>query len=74
MSAMVRPELLAILRCPLDGGQSHLEEGDGALVCQRCRLAYPVRDGIACLIPEEATLPPGVERLDALPCRAAGLG
>ncbi|MGL4552537.1 MAG: Trm112 family protein [Gemmataceae bacterium] len=66
---MIRPELMELLRCPLDG-RSRLEEADGALVCQRCRLAYPVRDGIACLIPEEAQLPDGAERLDALPCRA----
>jgi uncharacterized protein YbaR (Trm112 family) len=65
---MIKPELLELLRCPLDG-RSRLEEKDGALVCTRCGLTYPVRDGIACLIPEEATLPAGVERLDALPCR-----
>lgn len=66
---MIAPELLELLRCPMDG-QSRLQATDGALSCERCQVVYSVRDGIACLIPEEATLPAGVDRLDALPCRS----
>jgi uncharacterized protein YbaR (Trm112 family) len=46
-----------------DYGQSRLQATDGALSCERCQVVYSVRDGIACLIPEEATLPAGVDRL-----------
>jgi uncharacterized protein YbaR (Trm112 family) len=66
---MVKPELLERLRCPLDGGHSHLSEVEGGLSCQRCHLLYPIREGIPCLVPEMAILPPGVERLEALPCK-----
>jgi uncharacterized protein YbaR (Trm112 family) len=66
---MIKPELLEMLRCPMDGQSRLGQADDGSLVCQRCRLVYAVREGIACLIPEEAALPPGSERLDALPCR-----
>jgi uncharacterized protein YbaR (Trm112 family) len=70
---MISPQLLEILRCPLDPVHSRLEvreEGSHAqLVCQRCRLAFPIKEGIPCLLPEEATLPAGVDRLEALPCQ-----
>ena len=66
---MISPELLAVLRCPLDPSSTRLEEGEGGLVCQRCRLVYPIREGIPCLLPEEARLPAGCSSLDALPCR-----
>jgi uncharacterized protein YbaR (Trm112 family) len=67
------PQFLDILRCPLDPAHTRLEPSpshDG-LVCQRCRLVYPVREGIPCLLPEEAALPPGCDSLSALPCRQA---
>lgn len=67
---MLSPELLAILRCPQDPThQSVLAEENDALVCQRCRLVFPVRDGFPTLLPEEAILPPGCASLDELPCR-----
>jgi uncharacterized protein YbaR (Trm112 family) len=66
---MVTQEFLDLLRCPLDPSNSRLDlVGDG-LVCQRCRLKYPVKDGIPSMLPEEAELPPGCPSLDALPCR-----
>lgn len=59
-------------RCPLDPN-SVLDAIDDQLVCQRCRLAYPVYDGvIPRLLPEEATLPPGCASLDDLPCQREG--
>lgn len=66
---MISPELLAILRCPLDPSHATLEQTDAGLVCQRCRLTYPMREGIPCLLPEEAHLPEGCNSLDDLPCR-----
>jgi len=71
---MISPELLALLRCPLDPSHSKLEETADGLVCQRCRLVYPVREGIPCMLPEEATLPPGCASLDDLPCRRSATG
>jgi uncharacterized protein YbaR (Trm112 family) len=66
---MISPQLLDLLRCPLDPAGARLEESAGALVCQRCRLRFPVREGIPSLLAEEAELPPGCARLDDLPCK-----
>jgi uncharacterized protein YbaR (Trm112 family) len=66
---MIRPDLLANLRCPLDPSHIRLEEGADGLVCQRCRLTYSIREGFPCLLPEEAKLPDGCTSLDDLPCQ-----
>jgi uncharacterized protein YbaR (Trm112 family) len=66
---MVNPQLLDLLRCPLDPSRTRLEETPDGLACQRCRLVFPVREGIPCMLPEEATLPPGCKGLDDLPCK-----
>lgn len=67
---MISPQLLDLLRCPLDPDRAaRLEPAGEALACQRCRLMYPVRDGIPSLLPEEAQLPPGCATLAALPCQ-----
>ncbi len=70
---MISPQLLDLLRCPLDPSHARLEEQGDSLVCQRCRLEYPVREGIPCLLPEEAKLPPGCESLGDLPCQKAAV-
>lgn len=66
---MVNPQLLDLLRCPLDPSGARLEQTADGLACQRCRLVFPVREGIPCMLPEEATLPPGCKSLDELPCK-----
>ncbi len=54
----VPKELMAILVCPVCHGT--LREEDDELVCSRCLLRYPVRDGIPVMLPEEARRePPG---------------
>ena len=69
---MISPDLLDMLRCPLDPGhQARLEAAGDGLVCQRCRLKYPVREGIPCMLVEEAALPAGYASLSALPCQQA---
>ncbi len=68
---MVTQEFLDMLRCPLDPGHTRLDLVPDGLVCQRCRLKYLVKDGIPCMLPEEAELPAGCASLDALPCRQA---
>lgn len=47
-------ELLEILACPVcKGGLRPLEEGE-ALVCDKCRLRYPIRDDIPVMLVDEA--------------------
>ncbi|MDD3294071.1 MAG: Trm112 family protein [Geobacteraceae bacterium] len=45
-------ELLEILACPICKGPLRTDES--SLVCETCRLRYPVRDGIPVLLAEEA--------------------
>jgi uncharacterized protein YbaR (Trm112 family) len=71
---MISQELLEILRCPMDHGQSRLEAVGDGLVCTRCRLKFPVKEGIPCMLVEEAELPPGADSLSALPCQQPGAG
>jgi uncharacterized protein YbaR (Trm112 family) len=66
---MVTQEFLDMLRCPLDPSNTRLDLVGDALVCQRCRLRYPIKDGIPCMLPEEAELPPRCTSLDSLPCK-----
>ena len=44
--------LLDILVCPVS--KESLEQIGDALVCKKSNLAYPIRDGIPVMIPEEA--------------------
>jgi uncharacterized protein len=46
-------EFLDILACPTCKGP--LQDAGGALVCQACRLQYPIRNGIPILLAEEAS-------------------
>jgi uncharacterized protein YbaR (Trm112 family) len=46
-------ELLEILACPKCKGP--LQNSGGSLVCQACRLEYPIRNGIPILLAEEAS-------------------
>lgn len=73
---MLRPEHVELLRCPLDPGQTRLElcDGEAALLCQRCRLKFPIREGIPALLVEEAELPPGVAAVGELPCQRKSPG
>jgi uncharacterized protein YbaR (Trm112 family) len=67
---MISQELLEILRCPMDPGrQTPLVEQEDKLLCPRCGLKFPVKDGFPVLVVEEAELPAGCESLDELPGR-----
>ena len=65
---MLSQELLDMLRCPLDPN-TRLEMGDGGLVCQRCRLVFPIRNEIPSMVVEEAKLPEGCKKITDLPCQ-----
>jgi uncharacterized protein YbaR (Trm112 family) len=57
------------LRCPMDPRRTRLDETEAALVCQRCRVRFPIKEGIPCLLIEEAELPPGCTVVASLPCQ-----
>jgi uncharacterized protein YbaR (Trm112 family) len=48
------PELLDILACPQCKQPIRPEQEETVLVCDRCRLSYPVRDGIPVMLIDEA--------------------
>ena len=66
---MISPELLEILSCPLDPSRTRLQLEGERLLCERCQLAFPIKDGFPVLVVEEAELPPGCESLNQLPCQ-----
>jgi uncharacterized protein len=67
---MISPDLLERLRCPLDPArEARLTQDEDRLVCTRCGLRYPVKDGLANMVVEEAELPAGCHGLDQLPCQ-----
>lgn len=66
---MISPDLLAILRCPLNPSKTRLVPDGDHLVCERCMLKFKIKDGFPVLVAEEAELPPGCENLNQLPCQ-----
>ncbi|GAB4488972.1 MAG: hypothetical protein OHK006_20100 [Thermodesulfovibrionales bacterium] len=47
-------QLLAILACPKCKGDIAWREKEQLIVCARCGLGYPVRDGIPVMLIDEA--------------------
>ncbi len=54
LPAPVDPRLLEILVCPLTKGPLEYDRARGELVSRKAGLAYPIRDGIPIMLPEEA--------------------
>jgi uncharacterized protein YbaR (Trm112 family) len=54
LADQVDPRLLEILVCPLTHGALELDRKTGELVSRKAMLAYPIRDGIPIMLPEEA--------------------
>jgi uncharacterized protein len=50
----VDPKLLEILVCPLTKGPLEFDSGRQELISRSAKLAYPIRDGIPIMLPEEA--------------------
>lgn len=48
------PRLLEVLVCPVTHGPLEYDRERGELVSRGARLAYPVRDGVPIMLPEEA--------------------
>ncbi len=67
--------LLTLLRCPIDPDrQATLTRDNQRLLCSHCYVSFPIKQGLPVLIPDEGTLPPGVEDLSQLPCQRKVLG
>lgn len=47
-------ELLDILACPKCKGKIKLNENKNGLVCDKCKLVYPIKDDIPVMLIEEA--------------------
>jgi uncharacterized protein YbaR (Trm112 family) len=51
---MIDKELLEILACPDCKGDVEYDEENQKIICCKCGLKYPVRDGIPVMLVEEA--------------------
>ena len=47
-------DLLDLLVCPKCKGDIHLNESSDGLVCESCRLMYPIKDDIPVMLIDEA--------------------
>jgi uncharacterized protein YbaR (Trm112 family) len=50
----VDPRLLEVLVCPLTKGPLTYDRAAQELISRGAKLAYPVRDGVPVMLPEEA--------------------
>ncbi len=50
----VDPRLLEILVCPVTHGPLEYDRDRGELISRKAKLAYPIRDGVPIMLPEEA--------------------
>ena len=54
LSPAVDPRLLEVLVCPLTKAALEYDRAANELVSRKAGLAYPIRDGIPIMLPEEA--------------------
>ena len=50
----VDPRLLEVLVCPVTHGPLEYDRAKAELVSRSAKLAYPIRDGVPIMLPEEA--------------------
>jgi len=50
----IDPRLLEILVCPATRGPLIYDRAAQELISRRAKLAYPIRDGVPIMLPEEA--------------------
>ena len=50
----IDPRLLEVLVCPMTKGPLEYDRAAGELISRKAGLAYPIRDGIPIMLPEEA--------------------
>ena len=51
----INPELLEILACPKCKGDVHLTAKEDGLICNSCKLLYPIKDDIPVMLIDEAS-------------------
>ena len=51
----ISKDLLDILACPKCKGDIHLNPSNDRLICDACRLQYPIKDDIPVMLIDEAT-------------------
>ena len=54
LTAEIDPRLLEVLVCPVTHGPLLYDRTAGELISRQARLAYPIRDGVPIMLPEEA--------------------
>lgn len=54
LTAEIDPRLLEILVCPVTHGPLDYDRAAGELISRQAKLAYPIRDGVPIMLPEEA--------------------
>ena len=54
LDSTVDPKLLEILVCPITKGPLEFDASRQELISRSAKLAYPIRDGIPIMLPEEA--------------------
>ena len=50
----VDPRLLEVLVCPVTRGRLAWDRATNELISKGAKLAYPIRDGVPIMLPEEA--------------------
>ena len=50
----ISKDLKEILRCPKCKGELEFKEDEHKIICQECRLIYPIKDDIPVMLIEEA--------------------
>ena len=53
-ATQIDPKLLELLVCPLTKGTLRYDAAAQELISEQAKLAYPVRDGIPIMLPDEA--------------------
>ena len=53
-AAEIDPRLLEVLVCPVTHATLEYDRARGELISRSARLAYPIRDGVPVMLPEEA--------------------
>ncbi len=53
-SGTIDPKLLEILVCPLTKTTLEYDSGRQELISRAAKLAFPIRDGVPIMLPEEA--------------------
>jgi uncharacterized protein YbaR (Trm112 family) len=54
--SLIDPRLLEILVCPLSKATLEYDRARQELVSRSARLAYPIKDGIPIMVPDEARI------------------